>query len=89
VAQRHRYQLDPHDEDATPTEFNLQKCLDAKKKIQSVLLEEIVPLPPMIYWTLTEMNIKAEDELTLSHVPYIMGDADMKAFGEELMVGNF
>jgi hypothetical protein len=58
LARKRRYQLDPQDESAEPVEFNLQKCLDAKKKVQSVLLEEILPLPPMIYWTLTEMNIK-------------------------------
>jgi hypothetical protein len=69
------------------------------------MMEEVTPMPPMIYWTLTEMNIKvirlflccffiltltllyknfqAEDELTLSHIPY-MGESD-KTFCEELM----
>jgi hypothetical protein len=37
----------------------------------------------MIYWTLTEMNIKADDELTLSHIPY-MGESD-KSFTKDLM----
>lgn len=71
VARKRRYRVDPQDDSAIAADLNLKKCLDSKKKVQSILLEEIRPLPPMIYWTLTEMNIKAEDQLTLSHVPYV------------------
>ncbi|KAI6194883.1 [histone H3]-lysine(27) N-trimethyltransferase [Aphelenchoides besseyi] len=66
-------------------ELNLQRDAETKKRIQPNVLEWIEPLPPMIYWTLTEMNIKAEDEFTLSHVPYMGDHVDEDKFCKELM----
>ncbi|KAI1711611.1 SET domain-containing protein [Ditylenchus destructor] len=48
-------------------------------------LEHIESTPAMQYWTLTEVNIIAEDEYTLSHIPFL-GDAEDDAqFCSELM----
>ncbi|KAH7729103.1 SET domain-containing protein [Aphelenchoides avenae] len=34
------------------------------------MLPKVKALPPMQYWTLSEVNVKAGDELSLSHIPY-------------------
>lgn len=100
MSEPRRYKIDPmeEDEDDDFASLELQKCVDSKNKVTPVTLEEIQGAPPMIYWTLTEMNIKvfilksfnlkknffkAEDQLTLSHIPY-MGESD-KTFCDELM----
>ncbi|CAD5217646.1 unnamed protein product [Bursaphelenchus xylophilus] len=56
-----------------------------KKKLTAIYMEKIEPLPPMVFWTLTEMNIRAEDEYTLSHVPYMGDDIDEHELTQELM----
>ncbi|KAH7717202.1 SET domain containing protein [Aphelenchoides avenae] len=45
----------------------------------------VKPLPAMQYWVLTEVNVLAEDEYTLSHVPFLGDSVDDSKFYDELM----
>ncbi|CAJ0957789.1 unnamed protein product, partial [Mesorhabditis belari] len=42
-------------------------------------------VPPMMFWTHTENNLRTEDERALSHIPFIGETDEDLAFGEELM----
>uniref|UniRef100_A0A1I7Y6G7 [histone H3]-lysine(27) N-trimethyltransferase n=1 Tax=Steinernema glaseri TaxID=37863 RepID=A0A1I7Y6G7_9BILA len=48
-------------------------------------LPRVQALPPMQYWTHTDMNIHADDERTLSHIPYMDDTVLSHDFGDELL----
>uniref|UniRef100_A0A915D781 [histone H3]-lysine(27) N-trimethyltransferase n=1 Tax=Ditylenchus dipsaci TaxID=166011 RepID=A0A915D781_9BILA len=55
------------------------------QKCSVIPLENIEATPPMQYWTLTEVNVIAEDEFTLSHIPFLGDTEDDSEFCSELM----
>ncbi|TKR93321.1 hypothetical protein L596_007801 [Steinernema carpocapsae] len=48
-------------------------------------LPRVQPLPLMQYWTHTDMNIHADDERTLSHIPFMDETELSHDFGDELL----
>ncbi|CAD5213139.1 unnamed protein product [Bursaphelenchus okinawaensis] len=81
LTQHHSFKPRPPKKHIT---FRLNKMPEQKKRKNYVHLERIAPLPPMIFFTLTEMNIMADDQYTLSHVPY-MGDQEEERLTKELL----
>uniref|UniRef100_A0A6V7VSD2 [histone H3]-lysine(27) N-trimethyltransferase n=1 Tax=Meloidogyne enterolobii TaxID=390850 RepID=A0A6V7VSD2_MELEN len=54
-------------------------------KCPVIPLEHVESTPPMQYWTHTEANVIAEDEYTLSHIPFLGDSVDDTSFCLDLM----
>ncbi|KAL3094437.1 hypothetical protein niasHT_025913 [Heterodera trifolii] len=54
-------------------------------KCPIIPLQHLEATPPMQFWTHTEVNINAEDEFTLSHIPFLGDAEDDTSFCAELM----
>uniref|UniRef100_A0A183BJI0 [histone H3]-lysine(27) N-trimethyltransferase n=1 Tax=Globodera pallida TaxID=36090 RepID=A0A183BJI0_GLOPA len=65
------------------------KRADANGTVSSkcpiIPLEHLEATPSMQYWTHTEVNINAEDEFTLSHIPFLGDAEDDTSFCADLM----